>query len=416
MTVISDDVLPRVTIDGPSVREYWKLMCDLCANEAHLKLQDDAYFASAIAEWEAYALKAAEAVAAGLQFPAVPSLRVWHCWLIHMLQPAAYRQDCLESFGLVLPHDINTLHLSSEDDVNHGKEWQNTDRRFQHVRWANGVETVSILLEEARKAGVANMLEDSSAPLEPALRDYRRYLWASAAYKKEQKKTGLDQSNAPSLSPTVQIDVVWHAHQCNPVLYAADLQHAGLEFINHEPCGALNPPDVAWQHNTRDAWMELFGQDIGSACFGGGMCNDDAFFSSFDEDAGKPARSCKNCSKLLFYDAAGRHVVSGSEGDWTDESRELCKSCWEEQKASESKPAAARAGPAGAPRGPAGAPRGPAGAPRGRGGSPAAKSKAKVDDDGTRDVTSQLERLGLLFEKGLLNEDEFKAAKAKILE
>ena len=32
-------------------------------------------------------------------------MQVYHVWLVHMLQPAAYQRDCAEAFGRCVPHE-----------------------------------------------------------------------------------------------------------------------------------------------------------------------------------------------------------------------------------------------------------------------------------------------------------------------
>merc|ERR1712216_373720 len=345
-----------ISIDDEYVRKYWALMSYVCQHAPMNVAMDDA-----IAEWESYAVKVAHCVSAGVDIPPVPSARVWHCWLIHMLQPEAYRQDCLEAFGFVLPHDMRNLSLREmATDKNEVKE----KRRFRHVRWANGRETVSILLNEAQKVGLDSVLE-SSMPLSTELSDYRRYLVASDTLKK-QEELG---SGPVALSPTVAIDVVWHAHQCNPVAYAADLKRAGLRFINHEPCGELNPPDVAWQQNTRDTWKKLFGSSLSADCFGGGMCNDDAFYSTYDDpDDPSNYETCEVCGAVVWHQNARGSQAFGT----TLDGRRACARCKasphahiehrkrQKEQLNLSKP---RGGPGGAPK-----PRGgPGGAPKPRG-------------------------------------------------
>jgi hypothetical protein len=52
-----------------------------------------------------YLSSAAEAE--GTPFPD-PTREVYHVWLVHMLQPKAYREDCLAAFGRILPHTNHT--------------------------------------------------------------------------------------------------------------------------------------------------------------------------------------------------------------------------------------------------------------------------------------------------------------------
>lgn len=122
--------------------------------------------------------------------------------------------------------------------------------------------------------------------------------------------------------------------------------------------------------------------------------------------------------RQVFEDVVVRccwsHVVSGSRDDWSDESGDLCKRCWEKQQYPPL-PAAAPAGPGAAAKAPAG----PAGAAKHSSDCDSADvpttTLAKEEGDESDNVTLQLEKLSMMFEKGLLDADEFKAAKAKVL-
>ena len=66
---------------------------------------DRAFWRAQIARYEAFLAEQAARSAAAAP-PLVPARCVYHLWLVHMLQPSAYRLDCEATrFGAVVPHE-----------------------------------------------------------------------------------------------------------------------------------------------------------------------------------------------------------------------------------------------------------------------------------------------------------------------
>ena len=64
-----------------------------------------------------------------------------------------------------------------------------------------------------------------------------------------------------SLAPGIYIDFMWHSHQCKPIEYSAFMA-TKEKFVDHEPCGELNPFDPTWATNTETAWESFTGEKI----------------------------------------------------------------------------------------------------------------------------------------------------------
>lgn len=256
--------LPHVRLDVASVRAHWRLMVSLVGGAKPLPShRDHAYWRGAIAAYEAQARRAA-AVSSG-SAPSSPRLSraVLHCWLVHMLQPAAYIADCMEHFGRLLPHD-NTLADGSAgdeeqagiiEDESDGTLASNGASLFTHVDWLMGMETVAALrlqvLKDAPRMAAACDGNDyaDDAFIQRGIDDYKRFLYACNLSRQV-------------LAPGPIIDLVWHAHQTDPVAYSADFEDSGIAVLDHIPCGEENPPDPEWTISTAKAWEVLFGETL----------------------------------------------------------------------------------------------------------------------------------------------------------
>jgi Glycine-rich domain-containing protein-like len=96
---------------------------------------------------------------------------------------------------------------------------------------------------------VADPKNGSNPSLQEIWHDYARYLIAS--------------TYAPNfnLAPGCTIDLVWHTHQTEPRSYHQTM-NALPRFINHNPCGKLNPPCIEWAHRTTKVWEDLYGRGV----------------------------------------------------------------------------------------------------------------------------------------------------------
>ena len=285
---------PDLDITILDVLAHWRLIVAICARtqDPH----DKAYWTPVFKRYAAFLrLQAAEQARSASPRILRPPADLYHCWLVHMLQPKAYKNDCAELvdpstgwFGTV-SHQFNAADLAklatvqtngapdkppldifdflSQGDAAFREAWLSEYHseypaladlgshdesllHFNHVDWWKGNDTLEVLVDHVPK-NTPEILGSASA-LAESLQDYQRYLYAALNISEE-------------LAPGSAIDLCWHTHQTNPVKYAAHMRRLSDRrpefFLDHIPCGKENPPQLKWMDASLAAWKELYGTD-----------------------------------------------------------------------------------------------------------------------------------------------------------
>jgi len=197
-----------------------------------------------------------------------PPRAVYYVWLVHMLQPLAYRDDCLAKYGRVVSHHnhVPTFAIAVDDnDAADRKGSKDEDTQpgvtnletlalsiFAHVDWWMGLDGVRAIHDDILSDQPTMARDDEKAEklIGRVIKSYSQFLQLNAV------------SKNMSLAPGFAMDLVWHSHQCAPVEYGALMNCLSCSFINHIPCGELNPPDPQWTQNTHDQWRTVFGEEV----------------------------------------------------------------------------------------------------------------------------------------------------------
>ena len=318
--------LPDFHLSTEDVMAHWELITAICA-AAHDPC-DHSYWTPVFRRYKAFLrLQGAEQARATQQGVPIRILRpptdLYHCWLVHMLQPDAYRKDCVGIvdaatgwFGTI-SHLFTAADLADLEQTSSGGTTTDTDAKsepiaFKFLRngdaafrqaWesAYGFEYSSLDGDNHLDPGVLGATLDSEGPLfefvdwwkgndtlrtlhchvstttpdillskaalTESILDYRRFVHASL-------------NSDALLAPGAAIDLCWHTHQTNPMKYARDMRSlSGTDwFLDHNPCGEENPPQREWMDASMETWRTLYGEgarlprgvgaldDIGCCC------------------------------------------------------------------------------------------------------------------------------------------------------
>lgn len=188
-----------------------------------------------------------------------PPREIYYVWIVHMLQPAAYKMDCLEKFSFIMPHhnhkpsfysaELEKLWLEeygcliAEENIDCGED--QLSGYFKNIDWWKGMDGVASMHKDilAEASELCCRHESDIAFLDRSLQAYKTYIEMASSRS----------SCCGSLAPGIYVDFVWHTHQCLPVEYSAFMDDK-LHFVDHNPCGELNPFDPTWMMNTEEEW------------------------------------------------------------------------------------------------------------------------------------------------------------------
>ena len=275
--------LPTVRLDEASIRAHWALVAALMHGTAAAPLPPlpsvagdgmATFWGDAI---ETYRAWLAGVAAAGEAAPCPPPPReVRWCWLAHMLQPKAYAADTLAALGRVLPHE-NTMPLGGSAAEGAGAAF---DAWWaEHVGggvpypavspacaarlptltldWLKSLDSESVMRDEVLQQVAGRKVDFATDDAEAArvLLDYRRYVHAAEVM--EASGGELGGAFGASLAPGPLTDLAWHAHMADPLAYNGD-QRLRKVYLDHEPCGELNPAEMVWTDATNRVWEQLF--------------------------------------------------------------------------------------------------------------------------------------------------------------
>ena len=323
-----EQVLRDVTYDN--VCAHWALLSSIMADPL-VPFKDQVYWEEQIVRYAQHQIShnayLASAAAEDPPFPDPPR-DIYYVWVVHMLQPKAYRDDCLAAFGRILPHTnhkptfgAGTPQLTVDvpqlpgghgcpmqppppyvDDTTPGpalassctpqEVCADTDSEtasetsgalfghqvvtmddvhqlFPHIDWWRAFDGVHEI-HEGIKTMVPLIADGNPAIIGKTIDYYCTFLQLCTL------------SDVP-LAPGPAIDIVWHSHQCSPVAYNKQMRK--LEeasgrcggYVDHNPCGENNPADPEWETNTFRAWAAHLSCDVDttifpSAAFGAPWC------------------------------------------------------------------------------------------------------------------------------------------------
>lgn len=226
-----------------------------------------------------------------------PPRAIYVVWMSHMLQPDAYRRDCQSIFGKLLPHFNNayqqehangcpTFHKLWKQWM--GTSWPNETFLNEEIRWsqkqeASGWNPLWDGRERPKQCtqlhadlfrgidSLSTIYNDFIKDIAPTptnedwqvhQQEYACFLVASsyAVSLSGREGNGNHQHQHLTMTPTLWMDLFWHAHQSEPLNYKRTMQELP-HFVDHNPCDHVhNPPQQAWQQMTKDVWQHLFRQ------------------------------------------------------------------------------------------------------------------------------------------------------------
>ena len=237
---------------------HWDLISAIVTSSPPLPPHtDELFWRAQIARYGAYL--AARNAAASEPFPDPPR-PVYYVWLTHMLQPLAYRLDCLEAFSRIVPHNNHRPYFASDDS---SASWTSSSLpapAFPHVQWFLALDGLQSLVGEL----VADY---------PKIAARRCPLFLGKAILHYGKLMALNlQLGSTMLAPGRVLDLVWHTHQTTPVAYNAlmnglSLCASGDFFLDHNPCGETNPADPAWMRSTLRLWSKHLEEEVDEELF-----------------------------------------------------------------------------------------------------------------------------------------------------
>ena len=165
-------------------------------------------------------------------------------WRVHMLNPQSYYKDCIESFGFINPFMIDQNQsryalLNTDSFVTNANTIKDSDDVFARQK---KIFSASIDIESAvnRQIKFINKMNDIfdiksnmdniEEKLEKCLLRYCTFLFLH----KEKLTKRYNDKNDFVLVPRLDMDLVWHSHQLNPVSYHnICLQLFGIEIFHH---------------------------------------------------------------------------------------------------------------------------------------------------------------------------------------
>ncbi|KAL5007201.1 hypothetical protein ScPMuIL_016007 [Solemya velum] len=209
---------------------------------------------------------------------------VWHC---HLLAPAAYENDCLRLFGVVVQHSCDYIDDSQEKRERAEHLWNKFypndpfEIPLEHdAPVGNQSEFSSRLSYDIEAAAARQKLfyYQVSLPhfkdpnyLDLALGRYRKFLFL------RQQNPGV------FLVPCYGIDLMWHTHILNPLVYKEDTVRLTGSLFNHDDTTNDRSPESKLcqaSAETRQIWHSTFGKKY---AFRGAMYRGDPPFGKLQK-------------------------------------------------------------------------------------------------------------------------------------
>ena len=210
-------------------------------------------------------------------YPSYDVAWIWHC---HLLSPTDYRKDCMQVCGKVLDH-----FCLSKSEI---------EKRQQYTKklWDKSVpspfhEDSNIVNEPGFVSKIGYNLVDASDRQKKffynvCLPHFKSKKYLELCLERYKKFIVLKQRN-PELFivPCFGIDLIWHTHQLNPIIYAENTIKYLTRILPHDDTVSDRSPDSSLTNSlmkTKEAWRISFNENFN---FAGGMYRGDApYFSS----------------------------------------------------------------------------------------------------------------------------------------
>jgi hypothetical protein len=211
---------------------------------------------------------------------------IWHC---HLLSPIDYRRDCERVCG---PGNIPDHFCFSKNDI---ESKQDYTRRL----WEQNLPGVEFYVTESGDSEVAGGFKTSIGYdlVAASGRQKKFYYNVSLPHFKTQAYLELCMARyvkfltlklrRPKLFcvPCYGIDLIWHTHQLNPIVYEKETRELLGYLLPHDDTSDDRAPDAPLGNAltaTKEAWREEFGE---SFHFDGGMYRGEAPFFTNDYSA-----------------------------------------------------------------------------------------------------------------------------------
>ncbi|KAH7721125.1 Protein F32B5.7 [Aphelenchoides avenae] len=236
----------------------------------------------------------------------IPPLDVYLVWHAHMLRPHAYQKDCLVIVDHIVDHKLMPLteHIAQVDAS--AAKWQEYNPH-EPFGWKESLkdgvlpyeqkscyDLIAAVGRQRKFSSKIMAMNLSPQDLQEAVEKYEKFLKLLAAYPGQ------------PLSPSLVVDLAWHAHQLHPLAYADDCHGLDGKLIGHNDEGG-DPNGI-----TKKLWKAHYGEPMltevgscGSDCDGtckstsrkevtgcGGGCSGDC--QAFQDDSGNKS-ICSGC-------------------------------------------------------------------------------------------------------------------------
>ncbi|XP_060563349.1 uncharacterized protein LOC132722802 [Ruditapes philippinarum] len=191
----------------------------------------------------------------------------WHC---HMLNPNAYERDCREIVGSTVKHTMLGARRFYKEQRKSQRYWLEKIGKYQEpftIDYREPFDTVAI--DTYHSKITYDILAASKRQMDlyyqVSLPHYknRKYLNTSHLRYKQFLYAKAKLPNA-FLEPSYDIDLFWHAHQLNPVIYKEDVTRIVGYFLNH---GAsidhrTEEDRLNADKQSRDTWLSLYNETM----------------------------------------------------------------------------------------------------------------------------------------------------------
>jgi hypothetical protein len=209
---------------------------------------------------------------------------IWHC---HLLSPTDYRKDCENVCGRVLDHFCFSKNEIESKQQYTKRLW---DRNYQEPFYLDESETNYAKQTDSdsnSKIGynlVASSNRQKKFYYNVSLPHFRSKKYLALCLKRYERFLFLKIRN-PKLFivPCYGIDIIWHTHQLNPIVYEKECTKYLGRILPHDDTSDDRSPDSNLTNSfnmTKEAWLSEFKEKYN---FAGGMYRGEApyFCSDF---------------------------------------------------------------------------------------------------------------------------------------
>uniref|UniRef100_A0A914CAN7 Uncharacterized protein n=1 Tax=Acrobeloides nanus TaxID=290746 RepID=A0A914CAN7_9BILA len=165
----------------------------------------------------------------------LPPLDVHFIWHTHMLRPLEYRKDCIEMVGKIVDHksftkeelvDKNRRKVAMEAwnkfDPNKTYDFGLVEHHDYEMKSSYDLLSAAFRQQQFMKKIITMECFFHENDIRQAVSRYQKFLFI------------LKNTNGYNCVPTIDIDLVWHAHQLHPLGYAIDCKKIVEKIINHD--------------------------------------------------------------------------------------------------------------------------------------------------------------------------------------